>query len=74
MDISLDDNVHTTNAIELNLFILVISPVTHGGEVGPAGGVFLVAFCQNRVGVKSRPQPAALVGLDPRIVVNCKQS
>lgn len=74
MDISLDDNVHTTNAIELNLFILVISPVTHGGEVGPAGGVFLVAFRQNRVGVQSRPQPAALVGLDPGIVVNCKQS
>lgn len=71
MDISLDNNVHTANTIELNLFILVVSPVTHADEVGPAGVVLLVAFRQNGVRIQSCPQSTALVGLDPGVVVNC---
>lgn len=71
MDISLDNNVHTTNSIKLNLFVLVLSPVAHADEVRPTRVILLVAFRQNDVGVQVRPQPAALVGLDPGVVVDC---
>lgn len=70
MNISLDDNVHTTNSIKFNLFVLVLSPVTHADKVRPACVIFAIAFRQNNIGVKFRSKFAALVGLNPRVVVN----
>lgn len=70
MNISLDDDVHTTDSIKFNLFVLVFSPVTHTDKVCPACIIFAIAFRQNDVWVYFRSKFAALVGLDPRVVVN----
>jgi hypothetical protein len=42
MDIGLDQNVDTTNAVELDLLILVLPPVTHLSHVGTSSVVLLV--------------------------------
>lgn len=52
MNISLDDNVHTTNSIKLNLLVLVLPPVTHADQICPAGVIFLVALRQDNVRVQ----------------------
>lgn len=70
VNISLDEDVDTTNAVKLNLLILVLSPVTHADQVCAASVVLLVAFSQNSVGVQSFAQAAALVGFDPGVVVD----
>ncbi len=43
MDIGLDENVDTANAVELDLLVLVVPPVAHPGHVGSAGIVLFVA-------------------------------
>jgi hypothetical protein len=70
VNIGLDENVDTTNAVKLDLLILVLSPVTHADQVCAASVVLLVTFSQNSVGVQSLAQAAALVGFDPRVVVD----
>lgn len=74
MDIGLDENVHATNSVKLNLLVLVLSPVTHADHVGAAGIVFLVTFSQNGVGVQGLTQAATLVRFDPRVVIDCNES
>lgn len=70
MNIGLDENVDTANAVKLHFLILVLSPVTHADQVCPTSVVLLVAFSQDGVGVQSFAQAAALVGFDPRVVVD----
>lgn len=43
MNICLDHNVDTTDAVKLNLLILVVAPVTNPGHVSAAGLELLVA-------------------------------
>jgi hypothetical protein len=71
VDIGLDQNVDTTNAIQLNFLVLVLSPVTHANEISAASVVLLVSFGQDDVRIQGLAQTASLVGLDPRVVVNC---
>ena len=52
MDISLDNDIDTTNPVEFDLFILVVSPVAHADKVGAAGLEFLVAFGQDGIRVE----------------------
>lgn len=70
MNIGLDDNINTTNTVELNFYILVVPPVTHSNEILTTGVVFLVTFRQNCVRVQRRAKSTCLVGFNPRIVVN----
>lgn len=44
VDIGLDKDVNTANAVKLHLLVLVLAPVAHADEVGAAGIVLLVAF------------------------------
>lgn len=44
MYICLDKYVHPTNTIKLNLLILILSPVTHFGQIIPASIEFFVAY------------------------------
>lgn len=44
VNVGLDKDVDTANAVELNLFVLVVSPVTHAGHVCPPSVVLLVAY------------------------------
>ena len=70
MNIGLDEDVDTTNAIKLHLLVLVLSPVTHADQICPASVVFLVALGQNGVRRQGLAQATGLVGFDPRVVVN----
>lgn len=47
MDISLDENVDTSNAIKGNLDILIVAPITHLGHVSAAGDILLVS-CESK--------------------------
>lgn len=42
VNVCLDENVHTTDAIKLNLLILVVTPIAHSGHVGAASIILLV--------------------------------
>jgi len=42
VNICLDENIDASNTIKLNLFVLVVAPVTHPSHVGAAGVVLLV--------------------------------
>lgn len=44
MDISLDKNVDTTDAVQLDLSVLVLSPVAHPRHIGASSIVLLVAY------------------------------
>ena len=46
MNISLDQNVDTTNAVKLNLLILVIAPVTEPGHVSATSLELRVTYQQ----------------------------
>jgi ABC-type molybdate transport system permease subunit len=70
VDISLDEDVDTTNSVELHLLVLVLAPVTHANQVSTTGVVLLVAFGQNGVGGKSRTQAATTVRFNPGVVVD----
>jgi hypothetical protein len=70
VNVSLDEDVDTTNAVKLDLLVLVLAPVTHANQVCAASVVLLVAFGQDGVGVQSLAQTACLVGFDPRVVVD----
>jgi len=74
VDIRLDEDVDSTDSVKLNLLILVLPPVSQLDKVGAASVIFLVSFSQNRILVKGFPEFATLVGLDPRVVVNCEKS
>lgn len=43
MDVGLDENVDATDAVEWDLDVLVVAPVSHFGHVGAAGRVLFVA-------------------------------
>jgi hypothetical protein len=43
MDISLDKDVDATNAVELDLFVLVVPPIAHPGHIYSTGVILLVA-------------------------------
>lgn len=49
MDICFDEDVDPADAVELDLLVLVVSPITHTGHVFSAGIVFFVAFSQYHV-------------------------
>lgn len=70
VNVCFDQNVDTTDAVKLNLLVLVLPPVTHSNEVFPTRIIFLISLSENSVRVQSLSQPAAFVGFDPRIVVN----
>jgi hypothetical protein len=44
VNIGLHNNVHSSNSIELDFLILVVSPVTHSRHVFTSGVVFLVTY------------------------------
>lgn len=70
MNVGLDENVDTTNAVQLNLFILVFSPVTHANHVLSASVILLVALGQDSIGVEGLAESSSLVGFDPGVVVD----
>lgn len=70
VNVSLDEDVDTTNAVQLDLFVLVLAPVAHANQVCAAGVVLLIAFGEDGVGVQSLAQTAGLVGFNPRVVIN----
>lgn len=72
VDIGLDEDVDTTDTIELNLLVLVLAPVTHADQVGTASVILLVTFGEDSVGVESGTKAAGLVRVDPRVVVDYK--
>lgn len=61
MNFGLDEDVDATNAVKLNLLILVLPPVTHANQVGTASVVLLITLSQNSVGVQALAQTAAFV-------------
>lgn len=91
VDVGLDENVYATDAVELQLLVLVVPPVAHLGHVRPASVILVVAwhrehqyhsaelpgrvrrtFGEHDVLVQAVGQFAALVRLDPRVIVNCR--
>jgi hypothetical protein len=49
VNVCLDQNVNATNAVKLNLHVLVIPPVAHSNEVFPTRIIFLVSLGENSV-------------------------
>lgn len=47
MDISFDQDVHTSNAIEWNLNILVLCSIAHSAHISAARVVLLVAWSKS---------------------------
>lgn len=69
MHISLDQNADTSDAIEFDLLIFVISPITHLSHISAASIVLFVAFCKYCVLAQAGSKSSAFVRLDPGIVV-----
>ena len=69
MDVGLDQDIDTTDAVEFDLLIFIVSPITHAGHVCPAGVIFFVPLGKNDISVQGSGQFAALVGFNPRVVV-----
>lgn len=44
VDIGLDENVYAANAVERDLNILILTPVTHLGHICAAGVVFFISW------------------------------
>lgn len=55
VNISLHKDVDTTDAIKLNLLVLVISPVAHFGHVLPSSVVLVVSFESRRISYRTLP-------------------
>ena len=71
MHIRLDDDVHTANSVQFDLFILVVPPIAHGDKVFATSVEFLVALGDNSVLVQRRTKFQSLFRLLPGIVVDC---
>ena len=69
MNIRLNENIHATNAVQLNLFIFVMSPIAHAGHICPASVVLFISLCEDNVPIEGDGKSAAPVGLDPAVVV-----
>lgn len=52
MHIRLDENVHAADSVEGDLDVFVVAPVAHPGEVFAVGGVFVVAWVQEKGSVR----------------------
>lgn len=74
VNVRLDKNVNTTNSVQLNLFILVLPPITQLNQVSTAGVKLLVALSQDRVFRERLAQFASFVGFNPRVVVDWQRS
>lgn len=61
MHVGLDENVHSANAVELYLLVLVLTPVTHAGHILPSRIILLVPFCQDNVLIQRFCQTPALI-------------
>lgn len=70
VDVGLDENVDTANTVQIDFFILVLSPVTHADQICTAGVVFFVTFGENGIGVERGAEATGLVGFDPGVVVD----
>lgn len=69
MYISLDQDTDTSNAIEFDLLVFVISPVTHLRHIRAASVVFFVAFCEDCILCQASGESSAFVRLNPGIVI-----
>merc|ERR1711964_534805 len=69
MNICFDEDVDTADAVQLDLLVLIIPPITHAGHVFSTRVVLLVAFSQDNVFIERGGQSSAFIGLDPRVVV-----
>ena len=69
MYISFDDDVHTSNAVKRDLYVLVVPPVAHLRHVRAVRLVFLVPLGENDVFVEGVGELAAGVGFLPGVVV-----
>ena len=69
MNVSLDKNIDTADSIKIELFVFVISPISFSCHVVSAGIILFVTFSEHNVSVKGFGQSSALVGFDPRIVI-----
>lgn len=65
MDVRLDDDVHTPNAIQWYLFVLVISPIAHLRHVFPTRVVLFVALRQYDILVQTVGEFEPFGGLLP---------
>lgn len=65
MNVCLDQNVDTTNTIQLNLNIFVFAPIPHLTHVFAPSVEFLVAFDNDCVLRQAVRELSAFVGLDP---------
>lgn len=70
VNVGLDEDVDATNAVKLNLFILVLAPVTHADQICAAGIVLLVTFSEDDIGVEGCTEALGLLGVDPGVVVD----
>src|SRR5579859_154746 len=67
--IRFDENVDPTNSVQVNLFVLVVSPIAHSGHVSSACVILLIALREDYIFVEASRQPPTLVRLNPRIVI-----
>lgn len=70
VNVGLDEDVDATNAVKLDLLVLVLPPVTHADQICAAGVVLLVAFGEDGIGVKGGTEAAGLLGVNPRVVID----
>lgn len=49
VNVRLDKNVNTADSVQLNLFVLVLPPITQLNQVSTAGVKLFVALSQDRV-------------------------
>lgn len=65
MHVSFDENVYSTDAIELYFLVLVLAPITHAGHVFSPCVILLVPLGQDDVFVQRFCQTPALICLYP---------
>lgn len=70
MHIRFDNDINTSNTVELDLLVLVCAPVAHSCHVCAAGFVFFVAFGEDDVFVEGGCELETALGFDPGVVVD----
>lgn len=69
MHVSLDENVHASNAVQLRFFVLVRSPVAHQGKIFAICPELLVSFRKYSALIETRSQSQTTLTFYPRIVI-----
>lgn len=51
MHIGFDQDVDTTDAVQFDFLVFVVSPIAHAGHVCPAGVIFFVSLGKDDISV-----------------------